>query len=180
MKRLNLISLITVLVFGGAISVSAQTVYMVCGWDTSSVFKGKDGRDKFERRFYVSNTVSISKEDFLKADSEGDRLEGVCAGYLTETVEKAAIERGENLEGGTLKVIRSIELSGEDIGSKNMYKFATKEDVEKKRDADIKEMQDANRFIMNFNWDISGKNEAVDYAAEKKRPLPTPAPVKKP
>lgn len=180
MKRLNLISLIMVLVFGGAISVSAQNVYMVCTWDTSSIFKGKDGRDKFERRFYVSNTVSISKEDFLKADSEGGRLEGVCADYLTNTVEKAAIERGENLEGGTLKVIRNIELSGEDVGSRNMYKFATKEDVEKKRDADIKEMQDANRFIMNFNWDITGKTEAVDHAAEQKRTLPTPAPAKKP
>lgn len=161
-------------------NVSAQTVYMVCTWDTSSIFRGKDGRDKFERRFYVSNTVSISKEDFLKADSEGDRLEGVCAGYLTETVEKAAIERGENLEGGTLKVIRNIELSGENIGSKNMYRFGSKEDVEKKRDANIKEMQDANRFIMNFNWDITAKNEAADYAAEKKRVIPTPAQVKKP
>ena len=69
---------------GVCVHVSAQTVYMVCTWDTSSIFKGRDGRDKFERRFYVSNTVSISKEDFLKADSEGGRLEGVCAGYLTE------------------------------------------------------------------------------------------------
>ena len=95
-------------------------------------------------------------------------------------MEKAAIERGENLEGGTLKVIRNIELSGEDIGSKNMYRFGTREDVEKKRDADIKEMQDANRLIMNFNWDITGRNEAADHAAEKKRVLPTPAQAKKP
>jgi hypothetical protein len=77
-------------------------------------------------------------------------------------------------------VIRNIELSGEDVGSKNMYKFATKEDVEKKRDADIKEMREANRFIMNFNWDTTGKNEAADHAAEQKRSLPTPAPAKKP
>jgi hypothetical protein len=180
MKTSILFVLLLIFIAAGAMTAKAQTVYMVCTWDTSSIFKGKDGRDKFERRFYVSNIVSISKEDFLKADSEGDRLEGVCAGYLTNTVEKAAIERGENLEGGNLKVIRSIELSGEDVGSRNMYKFATKEDVEKKRDADIKEMQDANRFIMNFNWDITGKNEAADHAAEKKRILPTPAPVKKP
>jgi hypothetical protein len=179
MKRLNYIFLF-LLVAGVFADVSAQTVYMVCTWNTSSIFKGKDGREKFERRFYVSNTVSISREDFLKADSEGGRLEGVCADYLTNTVEKAASERGENLEGGTLKVIRNIELSGEDVGSKNMYKFATKEDVEKKRDADIKEMQDANRFIMNFNWDITGKTETGDLAAEKKRTLPTPAPAKKP
>lgn len=174
MKTSILPGLLLILIIAGVTSVNSQTVYMVCTWDTSSVFKGKDGRDRFERRFYVSNTVSMSKEDFLKADSEG-----VCADYLTNTVEKAAIERGENLEGGNLKVIRNIELSGEDIGSKNMYKFATKEEIEKKRDADIKEMQDANRFIMNFNWDITGKNEAADYAAEKKRVLPTP-PAKKP
>lgn len=176
------VSLILFLILAFAASVSAQTVYMVCTWDTSSIFKGKDGREKFERRFYVSNTVSISKEEFLKADSVGDRLEGVCAEYLTDTVEKAANERGERLENGTIKVLRNIELSGEDIGSKNMYNFATKEDVEKKRDDDIKEMQDANRFILNFNWDFTEKNEAADYAAEKKRVIPTPPPppVKKP
>jgi hypothetical protein len=173
MKR-SIYIILFLIIAGVFADVSAQTVYMVCNWDTSSIFKGKDGREKFERRFYVSNTVSISKEDFLKADSEGGRLEGVCADYLTNTVEKAAIERGENLEGGTLKVIRSIELSGEDVGSRNMYKFATKEDVEKKRDANIKEMQDANRFIMNFNWDITGKSEAADYAAERNAPCRRP------
>lgn len=163
----------------GASVVSAQAVYMVCTWDTSSIFKGKDGREKFERRVYVSNTVSISKEDFLKVDSEGDRLEGVCAEYLASTVEKAAIERGEQLEGGTLKVIRTIELSGENAGSKNPYRFGTKEDAEKKRDEDVKDLVDAGRFLMNFNWDITGKAEAADYATEKKRVLPTPAPVKR-
>jgi hypothetical protein len=164
----------------GATAVSAQTVYMVCTWDTSSIFKGKDGREKFERRFYVSNTVSMSKEDYLKADSEGDRLEGVCAGYLTNTVEKAAIERSERIENGTITVLRNIELSGEDAGSKNPYKFGTKEAVEKKRDENVKDSADFGRLIMNFNWDTTGKSETADYAAEKKRVLPTPAPAKKP
>lgn len=158
-------------------AASAQTVYLVCTWDTSSIFKGKDGREKFERRFYVSNTVSLSKEEVLKAESE-DLLTGFCGEYIVKTVEKAAIERGETLEGGTLKVRSSMSLSGEDIGSKNMYSFLTKEEIEKKRDADIKEMLDANRFIMNFNWDFSGKAEAADFAAEKKRVIPTPAPKK--
>lgn len=122
----------------------------------------------------------MSKEDFLKADREGDRLEGVCAKYLTGTVEKAAIERGERVENGTITVIRNIELSGENLGSPNPYKFAPKEEVEKKRDEDIKDSAAADRFIMNFNWDVTGKNEAADYLAEKKRVLPTPAPPKKP
>lgn len=163
---------------GGTIGASAQTVYLICTWDTSSIFKGKDGREKFERRFYVSNTVSMSKEEVLKAESE-DLLTGYCAEYLTKTVEKAALERGESLEGGTLKVRSSMSLSGEDIGSKNMYSFLTKEEIEKKRDADIKEMLDANRFLMDFNWDMTGKAEAADYTAEKKRVLPTTAPAKK-
>jgi hypothetical protein len=151
---------------------------MVCTWDTSSIFKDKAGREKFERRFYVSNTVSMSKEDVLKAESE-DLLTGFCGEYLVKTVEKAALERDETLEGGSLKVRSSMSLSGEDIGSRNMYSFLTKEEIEKKRDADIKEMLDANRFIMDFNWDMTGKAEAADYAAEKKRVLPTPAPAKK-
>lgn len=175
MRKLKIVFLFCILAFASAVSVSAQTVYMVCTWDTSSVFKGKDGREKFERRFYISNTVSMSKEEYLKADSKGDRLEGVCAEYLAATVEKAAIERGENLESGTLKVIRNIELSGENAGSKNPYKFGTKEDVEKQRDESIRELADVGRFIVSFNWDFTGKNEAADYAAEKKRVLPTPA-----
>lgn len=174
MRNLTLIFLFLGVMFGGALSAQAQTVYMVCTWDTSSVFKGKDGREKFERRFYVSNTVSMPKEAYLKADSEEDRLEGVCAEYLAGTVEKAAIERGENLESGTLKVIRNIELSGENAGSRNPYRFGTKEEVEKKRDADTSELVDAGRFLMKFNWDVTGKNEQADLAAEKKRVLPTP------
>lgn len=180
MKKHNLIILFLLLTPFGALSMSAQTVYMVCTWDTSSIFKGKDGREKFERRFYVSNTVSMSPKDYLAKDSEGDRLEGLCAGYLTNTVEKAAIERGEKLENGTITVLRNIELSGEDAGSKNPYKFGTKEEVEKKRDENVKDSADFGRLIMNFNWDVTGKAESADCAMEKKRVLPTPAPAKKP
>ena len=165
-----------------ALTVSAQekTVYMVCTWDTSSIFKGKDGREKFERRFYVSNTVSMSPKDYLAKDSEGGRLEGLCAEYLTNTVEKAALDRGEKLENGSITVIRNIELSGENLGSKNPYKFGTKEGVEKKRDEEIKDSADAGRFILNFNWDVTGKVEAADLTTEKKRILPTPAQTNKP
>jgi hypothetical protein len=177
MKTLSLILAILIFAVAGAVDATAQTVYLVCTWDTSSIFKGKDGREKFERRFYVSNTVSMAKEDVLKAESD-DPLTGFCGEYLVKTVEKAALERGETLEGGTLKVRSSMSLSGENIGSKNMYTFLTKEEIEKKRDADIKEMLDANRFIMNFNWDMTGKAEAADYASEKKRVIPTPAPQK--
>lgn len=178
---IRLLVLLTLFLVGlcGLTRVQAQdqTVFVVCTWDTSSIFKGKDGREKFERRFYVSNTVSMSKEDFLQIDREGDRIEGLCGDYLEKTVIMAAADRGERVDtSGQLRVLRNIELSGENIGSgKNMYSFATKETIEKKRDAAIKEMLDANRFIMRFNWDVTGKTEAADLANERKRVVPTPA-----
>lgn len=154
-----------------------QTVWLACTFDTSSVWKGKDGRDKFERRFYVSNLVSVSKDDYLAADSTGDRIEGVCGDYLDKTVNKAATSRGEHLDTtGQLKIIRNIELSGEDAGGPNPYNFAPKSEVEKKLADDIKEMKDANRVIYNFNWDPTGKNEATDLDNEMKRTGPTLAP----
>ena len=139
-------------IFAGAISSSAQTVYLACTWDTSSIFKGKDGREKFERRFYVSPIVSMSQADFLRIDSDGQRIEGLCGDYLDKTVMAAATERGERLDpSGQLRVRRNIELSGENLGSKNMYKFGTKESIQKQLDADIKEMIEANRLVMKFN-----------------------------
>lgn len=168
------------IVSAGVINAAAQTsqtVWMVCTFDTSSVFKGTDGRDKFERRFYVSNLVSMSKDDYLAADSTGDRLEGLCGDYLDKTVNKAATSRGEKLDtSGQLKIIRNIELSGENAGSRNPYNFAPKADVEKKLADDIKEMKDANRIVYNFNWDTTGKNEAADLDNEMKRTGPTLAP----
>ena len=165
----------------GSVRINAQTVLVACTWDTSSIFKDKAGKEKFERRFYVSPIVSMSANDFLKIDSDGSRIEGLCGDYLDKTVIKAATERGERLDpGGSLRVRRNIELSGEDIGSKNMYKFATKEDIQKLIDADIKEMVDADRFIMKFNWDVTGKAEADDYGSEKKRTIPTVKPGAKP
>lgn len=161
----------------GSSGVSAQTVYSACVWDTSSIFKDAAGKEKFERRFYVAPIVSMTKDEFLKIDREGDRMEGLCGDYLDKTVAKAAESRGERLDpGGQLKIHRGLELSGEDAGRANMYKFATKEDIQKKVDADITEMKDAGRFIMKFNWDPTGKSEASDLAAEKKRTLPTPKP----
>jgi hypothetical protein len=161
--------------------VRAQTVWLVCHFDTSSVWKDKDGRQKFERRFYVSGLVSMSREDYLRIDSTGDRIEGLCGDYLDKTVVKAATARGERLDpSGQLKIIRNIELSGENIGSPNPYNFAPKEKVEKLRDDAIKEMKDANRIIYSFNWDPTGKNEQADAENEMKRTSPTigPTPAK--
>ena len=166
------------IVGGGAAKASAQTVWLVCSFDTSSVFKGKDGREKFERRFYVSDLVSMSREDFLAADSTGDRVEGLCGNYLDKTVNQAATARGEKLDvSGTLKIIRNIELSGEDAGGPNPYNFAPKEKIEKLRDEAIKEAKDAGRVVYTFNWDPSGANEANDLANEMKRTQPTIGPT---
>ncbi len=159
----------------------AQTVLLVCTWDTSSIFKDKADKEKFERRFYISPMVSMTKEAYQKVDSSADRIEGLCGDYLDNTVVKAATERGERLDpGGQLKVIRNIELSGEDVGRPNMYKFGNKEDIQKKLDEAVKEMEDANRFIMKFNWDTTGKGVAGDLSSEQKRTLPTAKPASKP
>ncbi|MBV9240384.1 MAG: hypothetical protein JO314_00100 [Acidobacteria bacterium] len=164
-----------------AVSAGAQTVYVACTWDTSSIYHDKAGREKFERRFYVSPIVSMTTDQFLKADSHGDRVAGLCGEYLEKTVAKAAEERQEQLDsGGQLRVRQSIELSGEDLGSAHMYSYATKESIQKQIDDDTKEMIDAGRLIMKFNWDLTGKTEADDLAFERKRTLPTPVPPKKP
>jgi rRNA maturation protein Nop10 len=162
----------------GVTRAAAQTVWLVCVFDTSSISKGKDGREKFERRFYVSPLVSLPKDDFLKVDSTGDRIEGVCADYLDKTVNKAAQSRGEKLDpGATLKVIRNIELSGEDAGSPNPYNFAPKDKIEKLRSDQIREAQDAGRVVYTFNWDPTGNNEAADLENEMKRTQPTIGPT---
>lgn len=166
---------LTVVLSFGSARINAQTVYVACTWDTSSIYKDKAGREKFERRFYVSPMVSMTTEDFIKADRTGNRIEGVCGDYLEKTVAKAAAEREERLDpGGSLRVRRSIEDSGEDVGSSHRYNYATRDAIQKLIDDDIKEMIDAGRFIMHFNWDVSGKAEPNDLAQERKRTLPSP------
>lgn len=167
-----------VVVFTGMANVRAQTVWLVCTWDTSSVWKDQTGRQKFERRFYVSPLVSMSPDSFLRVDRSGNRIEGLCGDYLDKTVVKAAGDRGERLDpSGTLKIIRNIELSGENLGSPNPYNFASKEKIEKQLDDAIKEMKDANRIIYSFNWDPTGKNAPADADNEAKRTSPTIGPT---
>jgi hypothetical protein len=170
-----------VIIGAAMVNVRAQTVWLVCHFDTSSIWKDKDRREKFERRFYVSGLVSMSKEDYLRIDSSGGRLEGLCGDYLDKTVVKATTARGERLDtSGQLKIIRNIELSGENLGSPNPYNFAPKEKVEQQRDEAIKEMKDANRIIYTFNWDPTDKNEQADADNEMRRTSPTigPTPMK--
>ena len=76
-----------------------------------------------------------------------------------------------------MKIIRNIELSGENLGSPNPYNFAPKEKIEKLRDDAIKEMKDANRIIYSFNRDSTGKNEQADAEDEMKRTSPTIGPT---
>lgn len=164
----------------GAAHINAQTVYVACTWDTSSIFNDKAGKEKFERRLYVSPIVEMTTEQFMKVDREGGRIEGLCGDYIEKTVFKAATDRSERLDSsGQLRVRRSIEDSGEDVGSSHRYNYATKESIQKLIDADVNEMIDAGRFIMYFNWDVTGKKEADDLETERKRTLPTP-PNKKP
>ncbi len=162
---------------GGAVAARAQTVFLVCTWDTSSIFKGKDGREMFERRFYVSPVVEMNKDEFFGIDRDGDRIEGLCSTYLEKTVISAAADRGERLDtGGTLKVLRNVELSGENLDSTNTYQFSTKEQIEKRKEDAIKEMRSADRVVLSFNWDVTGEKESGDLENEKKRTVPTVVP----
>ncbi len=184
-KLKSIKKVVLMLVFAGVVfaagmeRIRAQTVWVVCTWDTSSVWKGQDGREKFERRFYVTDLVSMSANDYLRIDRTGNRVEGLCGDYLDKTVVKATTARGERLDtSGQLKIIRNIELSGENLGSPNPYNYAPKEKIEKLRDDAIKEMKDANRIIYTFNWDPTGKSEQADAENEMKRTSPTIGPSK--
>lgn len=169
-KFLSVIILAMLLTFAGATAAKAQTVWMVCSFDTSSIIPQAGKQDKFERRFYVTDPISTSKKAFLDADRNPGRIEGSCGDYFEKTVFKAATDRGEKIDtGGTLKVIRNIDHTDDGIG----YKYATKEEIEKIRADAIKEAEDADRVIFNFNWDPSGKNEATDLQNEVKRTAPT-------
>lgn len=150
-----------------ALSVSAQTVWAVCRFDTSSIIPQKGKQDKFERRFYVSQLVSMTKSEFLKIDGTAEGIEGNCGDYFEKTVYKAATEKGERIDtSGSLKVIRNIDHTDDGVG----YKFGTKEEVQKLIDAEIKEAIDFGRVVFHFNWDISGKSEADDLKKENNRP----------
>jgi len=148
-----------------AMKVRSQTVYMVCTWDTSSVYKQKDGKQKFERRFYVTDLIQTTKDVYLAVRKIVPRIEDACGDYIQRTVYKAATTRGEQLESGTLKVLRSIDTEDDGV----TFKFASKAEIEKQRADIIKESQGAGRTILSFNWDLTYDNEAADLAREQKR-----------
>ncbi len=152
-----------------ATSIKAQAVWVVCTWDTSSVYHQRDGKEKFERRFYVTDMIQTTTNDYVSLTKGVPGLESPCGDYLEKTVLKAAQDRGEGLESGNLKVLKNIEDSGEDVGSRNRWSYAPKEKIEQKRNEMIKEMQGAGRVIMPFSWDLSGRNEAADLAKERQR-----------
>src|SRR5437762_4446146 len=85
-----------------ATATRAQTVWVVCTWDTSSVYNQKDGKEKFERRFYVTEMISTTTNVFVALTNHVPGLETPCGAYLEKTVLKAATDRGEGLESGTL------------------------------------------------------------------------------
>jgi hypothetical protein len=171
LKRSLLIALGAVIILTslGAARVSAQAVWVVCTWDTSSVYKQRDGKEKFERRFYVTGLIETNTNTYVALTNHVPGLEQPCGNYLERTVLKAAQDRGEGIESGTLKVIKNIEDSGEDVGSRNRWSYTPKEKIEQKRAEMIKKMQDAGRVIMPFNWDLTGRNEAADLAKERQR-----------
>lgn len=155
----------------GASRAAAQTVYLVCTWDTSSVYKQKDGKEKFERRFYVTDLVQTTRDVYVAVKKVVPQIEDSCGDYIQRTVYKAATERGERLESGTLKVLKNIDTTADGMD----YKFAPKEEVEKNRAEMIREAQSFGRQILTFNWDMTYGSEAADLAREQKRVPPTMA-----
>src|SRR5260221_5577925 len=89
-KTLSMFFFAGVVIFTGMANVRAQTVWLVCTWDTSSIWKDQSGRQRFERRSYVSPLGSMSKESFLRVDRTRTRIEGLCSDYLDKTVVKSA------------------------------------------------------------------------------------------
>jgi len=161
---------VVMMLCSNVIRTNAQTVWTVCTWDTSSIYKQKDGKEKFERRFYVTDLIATTKDTYVALTKGVPGLESPCGDYIERTVFKAAQERGERVDSsGTLKVLKNIEDSGEDVGSSNRWKFASKEEIDKKRAEMIKDATDGGRVILSFNWDLSGKNEAADLAKERQR-----------
>jgi len=173
----------------GASQTKAQAVWVVCTWDTSSVYKQRDGKERFERRFYVTDLIQTTTDVYVALTNHVPGLEQPCGAYLEKTVLKAAEERGEGIESGTLKVLKNIEDSGEDVGSRKRWSYTPKETIEQKRAEMIKELKDAGRVVMAINWDLSGRNEAADLAKERQRgpanladkpvvqPTPSPQPT---
>ena len=149
----------------GAARAAAQTVYMVCTWDTSSVYKQKDGKEKFERRFYVTDLIETTRDVYVEVKKVVPRVEDACADYLERTVAKAAEERGEKLESGTLKVLTNVDTTADGMS----YKFGPKADVEKQRADMTKEAQSFGRQILPFNWDLTYNSEGSDLAKERQR-----------
>lgn len=183
-RRAALLTVAAVIFFTclNATQVKAQTVWIVCTWDTSSIYQQKDGKEKFERRFYVTDLIQTTTDVYVALTNHVPGLEQPCGQYLEKTVLKAAQDRGEGIESGTLKVLKNIEDSGEDVGSRNRWTYAPKEKIEQKRAEIIKDAKDGGRVIMSFNWDLSGRNEAADLARERRRgpaSLADPPPVQK-
>ena len=80
-----------VLLCGAAPKAIAQTVWTTCTWDTSSIYKQKDGKEKFERRFYATDLIATTKEVYVAL------TKGVPG---TTTVDGDS----QDLSGGTLTV----------------------------------------------------------------------------
>jgi len=169
-RRALLLTLAVVILTSlSATQSKAQTVWVVCTWDTSSVYNQKDGKEKFERRFYVTEMIQTTTKVYVQLTKGVPGLESACGAYLEKTVLKAAQERGEGLESGTPKVLKNIEDSGKPVGSRKRWTYTPKAKIEQKRAEMIKEAKDAGRIIMTFNWDLSGRNEAADLAKERRR-----------
>src|SRR5580765_8389790 len=102
-RRAILLTLAAVIFLAGvnATQIKAQTVWVVCTWDTSSVYYQKDGKEKFERRFYVTDLIQTTTNVYVALTNQVPGLERPCGEYLKKTVVKAAEERGEGIESGT-------------------------------------------------------------------------------
>ena len=80
-----------VLLCGAAPKAIAQTVWTTCTWDTSSIYKQKDGKEKFERRFYATDLIATTKEVYVALTKGVPGLEDVCGDYIQRNMSAAAL-----------------------------------------------------------------------------------------
>ncbi len=68
-----------------ATQTKAQAVWVVCTWDTSSIYKQKDGKEKFERRGDTIKGNGYPQYDFLVISNGPNKGEGTSFPFCAAT-----------------------------------------------------------------------------------------------
>jgi hypothetical protein len=139
--------------------------------DAGVTIHQKSGGDRYERRFYVTPILEVSRADYEKYRLDSINEMGYGWNNLTEyfndTVDKAAQSRGEEISasGSDVRIRSNVEM-GNNVGED--YIIKPRAELEKQREEDIKDARSGDRKIIPFNWDVTGKNKEKDLERETK------------